>query len=44
MHGSQLYDIRTDERIFACEKATASYLNLEDEALNRGIQPGNKYF
>jgi hypothetical protein len=24
MHGSQLYDIRTDERIFAWEKATAS--------------------
>jgi hypothetical protein len=44
MHGSQLYDIRTDERIFAWEKATASYLNLKDEALNRGIQAGNKYF
>jgi hypothetical protein len=44
MHGSQLYDIRTDEKIFAWEKATASYLNLDDEALNRCIQAGNKYF
>jgi hypothetical protein len=44
MHSSQLYDIRTDERIFAWEKATASYLNLDDEALNRCIQAGNKYF
>jgi hypothetical protein len=44
MHGSQLYDIRTDERIFAWEKATTSYLNLDDEALNRCIQAGNKYF
>jgi hypothetical protein len=25
-------------------KATASYLNLDDEALNRCIQAGNKYF
>jgi hypothetical protein len=44
MHGSQLYDIRTDERIFAWEKATASYLNLYDEALNRCIRAGNKYY
>jgi hypothetical protein len=44
MQGSQLYDIRTDERIFAWEKAVASYLNLDDEALNRCIQAGNKYF
>jgi hypothetical protein len=44
MHGSQLYDIRTDERIFAWEKATASYLNLDEEALNRCIQAGNKYY
>jgi hypothetical protein len=44
MHGSQLYDIRTDERIFAWENATASYLNLDNEALNRCIQAGNKYF
>jgi hypothetical protein len=44
MHRSQLYDIRTDEKIFAWEKATASYLNLDDEALNRCIQAGNKYF
>jgi hypothetical protein len=44
MHGSQLYDIRTEEKIFAWEKATASYLNLDDEALNRCIQTGNKYF
>jgi hypothetical protein len=35
MHGSQLYDIRTDEIIFAWEKATASYLNLDDKALSR---------
>jgi hypothetical protein len=40
----QLYDIRMNERIFAWEKATASYLNLDDEALNRCIQAGNKYF
>jgi hypothetical protein len=44
MHGSQLYDIRTDERIFAWEKATASYLILDDEALNSCIQAGNKYY
>jgi hypothetical protein len=44
MHGSQLYDIRTDKRIFAWEEATASYLNLDDEALNRCIQAGKKYF
>jgi hypothetical protein len=44
MHGSQIYDIRTDEKIFAWEKATASYLNLDDEALNRCNQAGNKYF
>jgi hypothetical protein len=45
MHGLQLYDIRTDERIFAWEKAKASYLNLDDEALlNKCIQAGNKYF
>jgi hypothetical protein len=44
MHCSQLYDIRTDERIFAWEKATASYLNLDDKALYRCIQAGNKYF
>jgi hypothetical protein len=44
MHGSHLYDIRTEEKIFAWEKATASYLNLDDEALNRCIQAGNKYF
>jgi hypothetical protein len=44
MHGSQLYDIMTDDRIFAWEKATASYLNLDNEALNRCIQAGNKYF
>jgi hypothetical protein len=44
MHGSQLYNIRTDERIFAWEKATASYLNLDDEALNRCIRAGNKYY
>jgi hypothetical protein len=44
MHGSQLYDIRTDERIFAWEEATVSYLNLDDKALNRCIQAGNKYF
>jgi hypothetical protein len=39
-----LYDIRTEEKIFAWEKATASYLNLYDEALNRCIQAGDKYF
>jgi hypothetical protein len=44
MHSSHLYDIRTEEKIFAWEKATASYLNLDDEALNRCIQAGNKYF
>jgi hypothetical protein len=44
MHGSHLYDIRTEEKIFAWEKATASYLNLDDEALNRCIQAGGKYF
>jgi hypothetical protein len=44
MHGSELYDIRTEERIFASEEATASYLNLDDEALNRCIRAGNRYF
>jgi hypothetical protein len=44
MHGLHLYDIRTEEKIFALEKATASYLNLDSEALNRCIQAGNKYF
>jgi hypothetical protein len=44
MHGLQLYDIRTDERIFAWEEATASYLNLEDKALNRCIKAGKKYY
>jgi hypothetical protein len=44
MHGSHLYDIRMEEKIFAWEKATASYLNLDDKALNRCIQGGNKYF
>jgi hypothetical protein len=44
MHGSHLYDIRMEEKIFAWEKATASYLNLDDEALNRCIQAGSKYF
>jgi hypothetical protein len=44
MHGSQLYDIRMDKRIFALEKVTASYLDLDDEALNRCIQAGNKCF
>jgi hypothetical protein len=44
IHGSQLYNIRTDKKIFAWEKATASYLNLDDQALNRCIQAGNKYF
>jgi hypothetical protein len=44
MNGSHLLDIRTDETIFAWEKATVSYLNLDDEALNRCIQAGNKYF
>jgi hypothetical protein len=33
-----------DKRIFAWEKATASYLNLDDKAINRCIQAGNKYF
>jgi hypothetical protein len=36
--------LTVDEKIFAWEKATASYLNLDDEALNRCIQAGNKYF
>jgi hypothetical protein len=44
MHGLHLYDIRMEEKIFAWEKATASYLNLDDKALNRCIQAGNKYF
>jgi hypothetical protein len=44
MYGSHLYDIRPDEKVFAWEKATASYLNLDDKALNRCIQAGNKYF
>jgi hypothetical protein len=44
MHGSHLYNIRTEEKIFAWEKATASYLNLDDEALTRCIQAGDKYF
>jgi hypothetical protein len=44
MHGSHLYNIMTDERIFAWEKATGSYLKLDDKALNRCIQAGNKYF
>jgi hypothetical protein len=44
MHGSHLYNIRTHERIFAWEESTASYLNLDHEALNRCIQAGNKYF
>jgi hypothetical protein len=44
MHGSHLYDIRTEEKIFAWEKASASYLKMDDEALNRCIQAGNKYF
>jgi hypothetical protein len=44
MHGSKLYNIRTEERIFAWEEATASYLNLDNEALNRCIRAGNKYF
>jgi hypothetical protein len=43
VHGSHLYDIRTEEKIFAWEKAAASYLNQDDEALNRCIQAGNKY-
>jgi hypothetical protein len=34
----------TEEKIFAWEKATASNLNLDDEALNRCIQAGNKSF
>jgi hypothetical protein len=42
MHGSQLYDVRTDLQIFAWEEATASYLNLDDEALNRCIRAGNQ--
>jgi hypothetical protein len=44
MHGLYLYDIRTVEKIFAWEKATESYLNLDVEALSRSIQAGNKYF
>jgi hypothetical protein len=44
MHCLHLYDIRTEEKIFAWEKATASYLNLDDKALNRCIQAENKYF
>jgi hypothetical protein len=44
MHGLHLYNIRTEEKIFALEKATMSYLNLDDEALKRCIQAGNKYF
>jgi hypothetical protein len=44
MHGSHLYNIRTEERIFAWEKATASYLNLDNKALSRCIQAGNKFF
>jgi hypothetical protein len=44
MHGSHLYNIRTEEKIFAWEKATASYLNLENKALTRCIQAGDKYF
>jgi hypothetical protein len=44
LHGSYLYDIRTEEKIFAWEKVTASYLNLDDEALTRCIQAGDKYF
>jgi hypothetical protein len=44
MQGLHLYDIRTEENIFAWEKASASYLNLDDEALNRCIKAGEKYF
>jgi hypothetical protein len=44
MHGLHLYGIRTEEKIFAWEKAPASYLNLDDEALSRCIQAGDKYF
>jgi hypothetical protein len=44
MHGSHLYNIRTEEKIFAWEKETASYLDLDDKALNRCIQAGNTYF
>jgi hypothetical protein len=33
-----------EERIFAWGEAMASYLNLDDEALNRCIHAGNKYF
>jgi hypothetical protein len=44
MHGSHLHHIRTEEKIFAREKATASYLNLEEEAHDRCIQAGDKYF
>jgi hypothetical protein len=40
MHGLHLYNIRTEEKIFAWEKATASYLNLDDKALSRCIQAG----
>jgi hypothetical protein len=41
MHGSKLYNIRTEERIFAWEEATASYLNLDDEALKQ-VHPGGE--
>jgi hypothetical protein len=44
MHGSHLFDIRTEEMIFTWEKTTTSYLNLDDEALNGCIQAGDKYF
>jgi hypothetical protein len=44
LHGSYLYDVRTEEKIFAWEKGTVSYLNLDDEALTRCIQAGDKYF
>jgi hypothetical protein len=36
MHGSHLYDIRTEEKIFAWEKATSSYLKL-DKRLDTNI-------
>jgi hypothetical protein len=44
MHGLHLYNIRTEEKIFTWEKATASYLNLDGKALNRCIQVGSTYF
>jgi hypothetical protein len=44
MHGLHLYNIRKEEKIFAWEKAAESYLNMDDEALNRCIQARNKYF